>query len=73
MAKNTKQRIPTLRPHQMIKVAATLQVVVLVLAALTEHFIFGFAIGNFIIAVLFMLPPMLRPADAKVHWVKPQE
>jgi hypothetical protein len=74
MAKNTKQRIPTLRPQQMVMPAAILQIVVFVLAALTpKHLVLKFAIGSFIIAAFLMLPLMLQPAEVKVYWVRPQE
>ncbi len=59
--------IPTLRPHQMMMPAALMQIIVLVLAGLTEHFIFGFVIGNFVIVAFLMLPLMLRPAEVKAQ------
>lgn len=67
------RKVLTLRPYQMAMPAALLQIIIFVLAALTEHFILGFAVGNFMIAALIMLPVMLKPAEVKVHWVRPEE
>ena len=73
-ALRTWRRIRSLHPRQVILPATIVQIAVFVFAAWTpEHFVFTFAGGNFMILAFIMLPVMLRPAEVKVHWVKPQE
>jgi hypothetical protein len=64
------QKIAGLRPAQMLVPLTLVQVGVLVLSALTPHkFIYIFAIGNFIVAWMAVLPAMFTHRPVRAHWV----
>ncbi|RJP53327.1 MAG: hypothetical protein C4583_04940 [Anaerolineaceae bacterium] len=70
-ARNT---IASLRPAQMLLPITLLQNIVLGLAALSrQHFVSIFAIGNFIIVWLAILPSMFLPRPIRAHWVTGNE
>ncbi|MFZ5856736.1 MAG: hypothetical protein ACOYZ6_07895 [Chloroflexota bacterium] len=63
-------KVGLLQPVHVLFPATILQIIILVCAtSLLDQFIYIFAIGNFIVVWLAVLPSMLQPRPIRAHWV----
>lgn len=70
-ALHARRIIPTLRPNHLIVPATFMQIIVLMIAAFNiDRFIYIFAIGNFVVVGIVLLPFLMLPPKPTAHWVK---
>lgn len=63
-----RRAIPTLRPIQLLIPATMMQIAVLIFAAFfPNNFIVIFAVGNFIVVGIVLLPFLMYPKNSHIH------